>query len=57
MAEELSADVVFFFGNLYAQLWWEDLKQFHINTASSVIEFDRMIDDALEGVSPQSNLE
>lgn len=41
----------------FAQVCWEDLKQFHITKGSSELDFDRMIDEALEGVSPRSNLE
>jgi hypothetical protein len=51
----LSVDAPFYFGNTFAQVWWEDLKSIH--HTPEILEFDALIDNALTDISPTTNRE
>jgi hypothetical protein len=46
-------DVPFYFGNTFAQVWWEILKSSHME--QDALEFDALIDKALVDADPSAN--
>lgn len=53
---ELKSNATFYFGNVFARVWWEDLKSFQYSTEpSSTRAINDLIDEALAGSDSSEN--